>query len=143
MAVCLITQQNDSSVIDLTLLIFFWGTGFLRRPIGNGVECFEWLSPWPDTTTCHSTPFSCPLAYSHATYSEDGKMRIATHFWWLCRHGGGVVIRKREDGISLNSNEVPRHAHGKWFTGARPESEPVASNRVGRTGWAFVGWPLA
>lgn len=47
----------------------------------------------------------------------------------------------------MDSNEVARHAHGKRLTGARPESEHVASDIVeqeeparNRASWVIVSW---
>lgn len=91
--------------------------------------------------TSHLAPFSWARADSMQLIPKMGRCEIRPTFEGSTRNDGGVVNRKREDGISPESNEAARHAHGKRFTGAKPESELVASSRVARAFWTIVHWP--
>lgn len=98
--------------------------------------------------TGHLTPlflvrlhmFTCDLFPRREDVKSDPLLGVIPERW----RGNHL---KREDGVSVDANEVARHAHGKRFTGARPESEPVASDEIEQEepswNWAIIslaGW---
>lgn len=127
------TLENDSSILDL------FSTSFLEQHCSNsqsrhgGVgifHCYHHDRHHQRTDGPPHTPFPVRLHVHMQVIPKRGRCEFRPTFGGLYRNAGGVTINKREDGASVDSNEVARHAHGKQFTGARPESEPVASNTV-------------
>lgn len=131
MAVCLINLESDSSVLDL-FSMSFWNN-VVAMVIRDTVECLQWQDSYHHdghhqrTDGAPHTP-SPVLMHVHMQLNpKRGRCEFRPTFRGYTGTLGGVITHKREDGVSVDSNEVARHAHGKRFTGARPESELVAS----------------
>lgn len=130
MAVCLINLESDASVLDLLSMSF--GNTIVAMASRDTVECLQWQDCYhydghhQRTDGAPHTPSPDRMHIHMQLNPKRGRCEFRPTFRGYTGTLGGV-INKREDGDSVDSNEVARHAHGKRFTGARPESEPVAS----------------
>lgn len=121
MAVCLPTLESDSSVLDLFSMPF--GNNDFVTANRDTVEFVQWQNRYHHdghhqrTNGSSHTPFPVRLHFTCNLFprGEDVKfdplLRSIPERWRGNQH-------KREDGVSADSNEVARHAHAKWFTGA-------------------------
>lgn len=133
MAVCLISDKPWQVIHRFSISRCPFGTALLqwsfviRWGVCNGRMVITMMGHHQRTDGAPHTPSPVRVHVHMQVNPKRGRCEFRPTFGGYTGTLGGVINNKREDGVSVDSNEVARHAHGKRFTGARPESEPVAS----------------